>query len=158
MKAIKLKSIKPFGLISLVILSLVACGDKSSVSAGSATSTDIKARQNLMQDWRAANDILKGMMENPDNFDAATFKEQAQVTNASTPQMWTYFYDANAKGNSDDAVWSDATDFQAKKDEFDAAIQNLVATATNAQNADDVNVAFGAMAENCGRCHKVYKK
>ena len=157
MKAIKLKSIKPFGLISLVILSLVACGDKIS-NAGSATSTDIKARQNLMQDWRAANDILKGMMENPDNFDAATFKEQAEFINASTAQMWTYFHDANAKGNSDDAVWSDATGFQAKKDEFDAAIQNLVATATNAQNADDVNVAFGAMAENRGRCHKVYKK
>ena len=157
MKAIKLKSIKPFGLISLVILSLVACGDKSS-NAGSATSTDIKARQNLMQDWRAANDILKGMMENPDNFDAATFKEQAEFINASTAQMWTYFHDANAKGNSDDAVWSDATGFQAKKDEFDAAIQNLVATATNAQNADDVNVAFGAMAENCGRCKKKKKK
>ena len=157
MKAIKLKSIKPFGLISLVILSLVACGDKSS-NAASATSTDIKARQNQMQNWRAANDILKGMMENPDNFDAATFKEQAEFINASTAQMWTYFHDANAKGNSDDAVWSDATGFQAKKDEFDAAIQNLVATATNAQNADDVNVAFGAMAENCGRCHKVYKK
>lgn len=157
-KFVKMQSVKSFTLITLTALVLTACGDKAPAGASSATSTDVKARQDLMQDWRGANDILKGMMENPTNFDAATFKEQAEFISGSTTQMWTHFNDANAKGNSQDAVWSDATGFQTKKDEFDAAAQNLVAVATTAQSADDVNAAFGAMAEGCGSCHKVYKK
>ena len=158
LKSLKLQSVKSFGLIALTALALTACGDKAPAGASSATSPDVKARQDLMQDWRAANDILKGMMENPANFDAATFKEQAEFISGSTVQMWTHFNDANAKGDSQDAVWSDAAGFQTKKDEFDAATQNLVAVAATAQSADDVHTAFGAMAENCGSCHKVYKK
>lgn len=151
-----MKSLKSLGLITLSIFTLTACGEKTPAASGS--STDVKARQDLMQDWRGANDILKGMMENPSSFDAATFKEQAEFISAGTTQMWTHFGDANAKGEAQDAVWSDAAGFKAKQDEFNAAAQNLVAVAANAKTADEVNAAFGAMAEGCGSCHKVYKK
>ncbi len=151
-----MKALKSLGLITLSVLALTACGDKAPASAG--TSSDVKARQDLMQDWRGANDILKGMMENPASFDAAAFKEQAQFISDGTATMWTHFGDANAKGDAQDAVWSDTAAFKAEQDKFNAAAQNLVAVATNAKSADDVNAAFGAMAEGCGSCHKVYKK
>lgn len=75
-KFVKMQSVKSFTLITLTALVLTACGDKAPAGAGSATSTDVKARQDLMQDWRGANDILKGMMENPTNFDVATLKSK----------------------------------------------------------------------------------
>lgn len=153
----KLKSLT---LVALTLLTLTACGGESASTApaSNAGSDAVKARQDAMQDWRGANEILKGMMENPANFDVAVFKEQAEFINNSTAQMWSYFNDENAKGKAQDAVWTDAAGYKAKQDEFNAAIQNLVNVASSASSADDVSAAFGQMAENCGSCHKVYKK
>lgn len=150
--------LKSLALITLATLTLSACGGDKPSTSSDAGADQVKARQSAMQDWRGANDILKGMMENPASFDPATFKEQAEFINAGTAQMWSHFGDANAKGKAQDAVWTDGAGFQAKKDEFDTAVKNLVATASTAKTADDVKSAFGQMAEGCGSCHKVYKK
>lgn len=154
-------SIKHIALAMATVLTLTACGgDKAPASTAEAPAqTDsVKARQDIMQDWRGANDIMKGMLENPANFDAVTFKEQAEFIQKSTAEAWGHFGDANAKGKSQDAVWSDAQGFQAKKDEFDTALAELITVAGTAKTADDVAGAFGKMAENCGSCHKVYKQ
>lgn len=148
--------LKSLALIAITTLALTACGgDKG---ATGANADGVKARQDLMQDWRGANDIMKGMMEKPDTFDAASFKEQAEFIKNSNDTMWTHFADANAKGESQDAVWSDAAGFTQAKDKFSVAIINLAEAANTAKVAGDVEQAFGAMAENCGGCHKVYKK
>lgn len=141
------------------VITLTACGgDKTTNTEAPAQTDGVKARQNIMQDWRGANDIMKGMLENPNNFDSATFKEQAEFIQKSIAEAWGHFNDANAKGKSQDAVWSDAQGFQAKKDAFDTAVAELVTVAGTAKTADDVAGAFGKMAESCGSCHKVYKQ
>ena len=148
--------LKSLALIAITTLALTACGgDKG---ATDANADGVKARQDLMQDWRGANDIMKGMMEKPDTFDAASFKEQAEFIKNSNADMWGHFADANAKGESQDAVWSDATGFAAAKDKFSVAVINLAEAANNAKVAGDVEQAFGAVAESCGSCHKAYKK
>lgn len=155
-------SIKHIALAMATVLTLTACGgDKApaSTTEAPAQATDsVKVRQDLMQDWRGANDIMKGMLENPANFDAATFKEQAEFIQSNSAKMWEQFADANAKGKSQDAVWSDAQGFQAQKDAFDVAVAELVTVAGTAKTADDVAGAFGKVAESCGSCHKVYKQ
>lgn len=149
-------NIKHTTAIALLALTLSACGgDKG---ADTAQSDSVKARQNLMQDWRGANDIMKGMMENPATFDAATFKEQANFINSGNEAMWSHFADANAKGKSQDGVWTNAQGFTNAKDAFMTASANLAVQADTAKTAADVEQAFGAMAESCGSCHKVYKK
>lgn len=156
-------SFKHLALAVATTALLTACGGDNA-SSGSApaeqptANDEVKTRQNTMKDWRGANDIMKSMLENPASFDQATFLEQAQYIQSSTAQTWSAFSDANNKGKSQDAVWSDAEGFQAQKDLFDEKITALVEVATNAQSADDVQAAFGAMAETCGSCHKVYKQ
>ncbi len=142
--------------ITLTALALTACSSNKGDTSVNADS--VKARQDLMQDWRGANDIMKGMMEKPDTFDAASFKEQAEFIKNSNADMWGHFADANAKGESQDAVWSDAAGFAAAKDKFSVAVINLAEAANNAKVAGDVEQAFGAVAESCGSCHKAYKK
>lgn len=150
---------KKFLIIALAAFTLSACGgDKADTNTQGAQTDSVKARQDLMKDWRAANDIMKGMMEKPDTFDAATFKEQAEFINKGNDVMWSHFADQNAKGKSQDAVWTDAQGFSAKKDEFMTASANLAAQAGSAKSASDVEQAFGKMAESCGSCHKVYKQ
>lgn len=154
-------SIKHIALAMATVLTLTACGgDKApaSTSEAPAQSDSVKARQDAMQDWRGANDIMKGMVENPANFDAVAFKEQAESIQKSTATTWSHFADANAKGKSQDAVWTDAADFQAKKDAFDSAVAELVTVAGTAKTADEVAGALGKVGESCGSCHKVYKQ
>lgn len=148
-------NIKHLMAITFIAMTLTACGEDKGTDS---QSDSVKARQNLMQDWRGANDIMKGMMENPATFDAATFKEQANFINDSNQAMWSHFADANAKGKSQDAVWTDTQGFADKKDAFMTASANLAVQADTAKTAADVEQAFGAMAENCGSCHKAYKQ
>lgn len=153
---------KHIALTMATVLTLTACGgDKAPAEATSATpaTTDsVTARQDIMQDWRMSNETMKGMLENPANFDPAAFKEQAEAIQKSTATAWGHFADANAKGKSQDAVWSDAEGFKAQQQAFDTAVAELVTVAGTAKTADDVAGAFGKMAENCGACHKVYKQ
>lgn len=138
-------------------VALAGCGDNNTASDNSQK-TAIKARQDGMKDWRGANEIMKGMLENPASFDAATFKEQAKFISDSTATVWTHFSDPATKGGeAKETVWSDAAGFKAKQDEFNTAVANLVAVSETAKSADDVKVAFGSMAGNCGSCHKAYK-
>lgn len=131
---------------------LVGCGEKSNENAA------VKARQDLMQDWRAANEAMKKMIEQPDSFDAATFKERASFIATSNDEMWQHFNgEATKGGKSTDAVWSNAEGFTAAAETFAQAAKDLADKAATATTADEVNAAFGAMAENCGSCHKEFK-
>lgn len=143
---------KAVAIIAVGALTLTACSPKPE------SSSDVKARQDIMQDWRAANDIMKGMMEKPETFDAKAFKEQADAINASAASAWAHFAKQEEKGGSQDTVWTDAAGFKAKADEFTAAATALSAAAATATSAADVEAAFGKLGESCGSCHKVYKQ
>ncbi len=149
-------SLKKITLVTLALLVMTACS--KSADTASAGSTEVADRQALMKDWRAASDILKGMTENPANFDAADVKEQAKFLADGSAKMWTYFGDANAKGEATDAVWSDAAGFKAATENFNAAVAELNTVAQTATQVSDIEAALGKVGESCGSCHKVYKK
>lgn len=147
--------------VALTALALTACGGEKPADNQAATpaaSDSVKARQDLMQDWRAANDILKGMSDNPASFDAAVAKEQAQFLADSSTKMWEHFADANQKGKSQDAVWADAAGFKAAADKFNAAAAALNTAAQTATQITDLEAAMGQVGESCGSCHKVFKQ
>ena len=133
-------------LCALCALLLSACSNNSS-----ETNQDNAPAQALMRDWRAANDILKGMTENPANFNAARLQEQAQFFADSSPTMWSHF---------DKSLGTDANKvgFEAKAAEFDSAVAALLEASKNADDITDVDAAIGALGESCGSCHKLYKK
>lgn len=155
-----------FKLTALLLsatLALTACGgekpaETTSADNAPAASDSIKARQDLMQDWRGANDIIKGMLENPASFDAAVLQEQTKFLSESTAHAWTHFADPNQKGKSQDAVWADAAGFKAAADKFDTAVSALHTAAQTAKAASDIEAAFGQVGESCGSCHKVFKQ
>lgn len=151
--------------LALAVLTLVlsACNNSGDTAAPSATANstnndDVKTRQDLMQDWRGSMDILKGMQENPANFNADLVKEQADFLVESSTKMWTHFSDANAKGGSQDSVWSNSAGFKAAADNFNLAVSNLQAASQNAKELADVDGAIGVVGESCGSCHKEFKQ
>lgn len=148
--------------LAAATLALTACGKNetagASTAAAPADQSVVKAREDLMTDWRRANQTLKGMIENPSTFDAATFKENADKIANSTEQMWTYFEGEAAKGGeAADAIWTDAAGFKAETEKFTAAASALSAAAATASSAADVEKLYGEMASSCGSCHKGFR-
>lgn len=145
-------------LLATALITLISACSQNTPTTSTTSSTAVDSRQMLMKEWRAANETLKGMTENPANFDAAVVKEKAQHFVDTAPTMWTHFADSNDKGDAQDAVWSDAAGFKAKADEFTAAANALNTAAANATQLSDVEAQMNALGESCGSCHKVYKK
>lgn len=147
-------------LASIIMLTLTACGgsNHANFADSNATTSDVASRQALMKDWRSANDILKGMMENPANFDTALLQEQTQFLQDTSSEMWSYYNDSSATGNAKDTVWSDPTGFAEATANFDAAVMALNAAAQTATSPQDVERALGQVGEACGSCHKAYRR
>lgn len=146
-------------MVALLLTTLLtACSQPTTTAASGSASSDVASRQALMKDWRAANDIIKGMTENPAQFDAAVLKEQASFLSQSTQTMWSHFGDQSAKGDATDTVWSDPAAFKAATDQFDAAVNALNAAAQNATQASDIQAAVGQVGESCGSCHKQFRQ
>lgn len=157
-----MKLFAPLAFATAAVITLTACSNPSTPTEATAesnpASSDVASRQALMKDWRAANDIIKGMTENPASFDAAVLKEQTSFLADSSSKMWSHFADASAKGNSTDAVWNDPTAFKAATDKFDATVTALNTAAQTASSAADIEAALGQVGESCGSCHKVFKQ
>lgn len=148
----KHKSITTLAIIVATILTLGACSSKNTATE------DVKSRQNIMQDWRTSSDIMKGMIERPDTFDATTFKEQVDLISNSADDVWSHFDNEANKGGSKDSVWADAAGFKNKAHEFNMAVAELSTVVATATSPNDVQDAFGKVAESCGTCHKNYKQ
>lgn len=140
---------------TLICLSLVACNKEAATPTN--TTNDVATRQALMKDWRAANDIIKGMVENPDSFDKALLQEQTKFL-ADSHTMWAHFKDSNAKGKAQETVWSDTAGFNAAAQKFDDATTALNNAAQTATTAQDIAPFVGQVGESCGGCHKTYKQ
>ena len=157
-----MKLFAPLAFATAAVITLTACSNPSTPTEATAesnpASSDVASRQALMKDWRAANDIIKGMLEDPNQFNAAVLQEQTKFLADSSSQMWTHFANEANKGKSQDAIWTDAAGFKAAADKFNAAVANLNTVAQTAQSADDISAALGQVGESCGSCHKVFKK
>lgn len=144
-------------LLIVAIALLTACNNDTQTVATDPAAAHVSSRQDLMKDWRFANDTLKGMTENPTNFDATIAQEQAKIL-ADSQKMWAYFDDSAAQGKATQAVWSDKAGFDEAKSQFDTAVSALVAAAQTATTAQDIETALGQVGESCGSCHKKYKQ
>lgn len=144
-------------LILSATLALTACG-KDTASTPENANNAIKDRQNLMRDWRGANDIIKGMAENPTNFDTAVLKEQATFMNDSTAKMWEHFKDTTPNNKTNEAIGADPEGFKKASDDFDALIAELQSKSQTASSIADVEPLIGKINESCGACHKAFKK
>ncbi len=145
---------RTLAMITAATVALTACASNSSKEPEA-----VKARQDMMHDWKAAGEAMKGMMEKPESFDAKTFQERANAIANSTDQMWAHFEgEANKGGKSKDEIWKNAAEWTEEKAEFDEKAKALAAAAQTATTSEDVKAQFGAMMETCGTCHKEFRQ
>lgn len=139
--------------------SLVIAATAIVVTAGIAMAQDpIADRKAAMKSVggaaKAASAMLKGEMD----YDAAKALEALTTMNAVAKTFGTLFPEGTETGGettAKDTIWSDRAGFDAAVAKFEADTAAGVSAAP--ADLDAFKVAFGAVGENCGACHKVYR-
>ena len=144
----------------LIALAVMASGAGVAGSAHAQQKPEdvIKYRKAVMtvQSWnmRPMALMVKGQMP----FDAALFAWYAGVVQSTSFMLPDAFAAGSDKGDTKarPEIWSDAGKFKAAMDRFNADTLKLVA-ASKAGTLDAVKGPFGAVAKNCGGCHKEFR-
>ena len=158
MKTLLLATILP------ISLTFAACSNEPdaavSTEDGSVITVDdpIEARENTMKDWKDATGLMGDMLDNPESFDAETFKEQAQYLAEDANSPWQHFMDAEEQYEGETALWiTNADEFEADAMAFKQATANLNTAAQTATSAADVQAEFADVKNSCKECHSTFK-
>jgi cytochrome c556 len=118
----------------------------------------IKYRKAVMtvQSWNMRPMAL--MVKGQQPYDAALFAWYAGVIQSTSFMLPDAFLPGSDKGDTraKPEIWSNAAKFKQATDKFNADAAKLVA-ASKAGTLDAVKGPFGALAKNCGGCHKEYR-
>jgi cytochrome c556 len=144
----------------LVALAVIAgsAGFAGSVQAQQKPEDVIKYRKAVMtvQSWNMRPLAL--MVKGQQPYDAALFAWYAGVIQSTSFMLPDAFAPGSDKGDTKarPEIWKDAGKFKETMDRFNADTLKLVAAA-RAGNLEAVKGPFGAVAKNCGGCHKQFR-
>jgi len=144
----------------LVALAVIAgsAGFAGSVQAQQKPEDVIKYRKAVMtvQSWNMRPLAL--MVKGQQPYDAALFAWYAGVIQSTSFMLPDAFAPGSDKGDTRarPEIWKDAGKFKETMDRFNADTLKLVAAA-RAGNLEAVKGPFGAVAKNCGGCHKQFR-
>ena len=144
----------------LIALSVIA-GAAGSVNVAHAQQKPediIKYRKAVMvvQSWNMRP--MAAMVKGQQPYDAALFAWYAGVIQSTSFMMPDAFLPGSDKGDTraKPEIWKNADKFKQTMDGFNSDAAKLVA-ASKAGTLDAVKGPFGALAKNCGGCHKEFR-
>lgn len=128
--------------------------------AGSSALADpVADRQALMKERGKLVGGLSKVVKGEEAFDAAAVLTalQALQTNAEKFDVEALFPVGSDTGKTEAApkVWEDMAGFKAAEDKYLADVKAAAAAAP--ADVDALKTQFGAIAANCGACHKSYR-
>ncbi len=128
--------------------------------AGAAFAADdpIKARQAIMQKNQDAAKIAFGMAQGQVPFDAAQAAAAMKDLEDDMVVFPTLFPDGSDQGetSASPAIWQNMEDFKAHAAKLGADAK--VAEAAAADGLDAFKASLGAVGQDCGGCHELYRK
>jgi cytochrome c556 len=149
-------------LLTLFIASVLA-GLIPAVSAQqSKADTVIRYRQGLMNVMGWNIDQLGAMVRHTGALDAKEFALRAERLAALGPQIAEGFpkgtgsADKAAMNDAAPAIWSDATGFQAKIDEYMGETKKLL-DAAKANDDAQMRAQYRKVSDSCRGCHDTFK-
>jgi cytochrome c556 len=97
--------------------------------------------------------IVKGQAA----YDPVAIKTNVDLLMTLSTLPWAAFAAGTQGGNARPEIWSEASDFKQKQDQFQDKMRKLSAAA-NAGELDQLRVAFGEVGASCKACHDGYRK
>lgn len=129
-------------------------------SAFTNASDAVEYRQKAFSLIRENFAYMASMVRGERDFDADMFKTRAETLYHLSHVPFEAFTGAgeNATANSDalPVIWENWSDFEGKRDTFQAAVKELVAAAES-ENMREIRPKFMDTARSCQQCHQGYR-
>lgn len=141
-------------IIRIALAAVVAAVASTAVIA---QSDPIAARKGLMKGIGGANGAITQMLDGKVPFEAAKAKA-ALMTISDNAGKFGPLFPANSKDGDTaalPAIWENRSDFDAKIAKMSA---DAKAAADKVTDLDSLKAGIGAVRQNCGGCHNVYRK
>lgn len=132
----------------------LACLATLSFAHANVTSEAVKARMDLMTDFKAPLSLISRMARGSLDFDPERAAEAKQVLLAlaqDVPEKFSENVTEAASGSAPE-IWTNWEDFIAKSDAFTAAVQAL-----DASSPDGLKSGLAAIGGGCKSCHRMYR-
>ncbi|WP_194755374.1 c-type cytochrome [Aliidiomarina indica] len=148
---------------SISVIAITGLGITANHAAASAftTASDaVEYRQKAFSLIRENFAYMSGMVRGERDYDADAFKQRAQALYHLSYIPFEAFSGAgeNVTANSDalPVIWENWSDFEAKRDTFQAAVKELVNAAAS-ENMREIRPKFMDTARGCQQCHQGYR-
>ena len=138
-----------FGSLLLLIVPLLGQADHHD---------PIAQRQDIMSDTREALKPLVGMARGEVAFDAQTVSDSLAVFAHTADRAPSLFPEGSERGGDTEAkatIWSDRDGFNARFDDFSAAVAD--ARAADIQSLEALQPRLQAVLKTCKGCHDDYR-
>lgn len=152
----KYSSKKTF-LISTVALSLALTA--SAFAKSSPEEKAIEYRQGAFNMIGYHFGAMAGMMKGKMEFDAETFRKNAEAVATLSQFAGNGFIDGSYDGKTraKKKIAENMDDFNAKLETFQVESAKLAEAAAEAGDLEGLKPAFGALGQSCKACHKAYR-
>ena len=150
------------GKKTLLIISTVALGFTLTATALAKSSPEedaIEYRQGAFKMIGHHFGAMAGMMKGKMEFDAETFKQNAEAVATLSQFAGNGFIDGSYEGKTraKKDIADNMDDFKKKLETFQVEAANLAKAAEGASDLEGLKPAFGAVGQSCKACHKAYR-
>lgn len=150
------------GKKTLLIISTVALGFTLTATALAKSSPEedaIEYRQGAFKMIGHHFGAMAGMMKGKMEFDAETFKQNAEAVATLSQFAGNGFVDGSYEGKTraKKDIADNMDDFKKKLETFQVEAANLAKAAEGASDLEGLKPAFGAVGQSCKACHKAYR-
>ncbi len=150
------------GKKTVFLLSVVTLGLALTATAVAKSSPEEKAieyRQGAFKMIGHHFGAMAGMMKGKMEFDAETFKQNAEAVATLSQFPGNGFVDGSYEGDTraKKDIADNMDDFKQKLETFQVEAANLAKAAEGASDLEGLKPAFGKVGESCKACHKAYR-
>ena len=135
---------------------LTACG--GCAGAGSAKGPISEERTTAFKTMMPEYSSMGKMVKGDETYNVDQFKAAAATFSENARKPFDHFAsDPQGNGDSLPSVWEKPAEFNAERDKFLAAVDDLNAKA-QAGNLEEIKVAYGNVGASCKSCHDAFRK
>ena len=135
---------------------LAACGGGAGGESGKGPISEARttAFKTMMPEYSSMGKMVKG----DETYNVDQFKAAAATFSENARKPFDHFAsDPQGNGDSLPSVWEKPTEFEAEREKFLAAVDDLN-TKAQAGNLEAIKVAYGNVGASCKSCHDAFRK
>lgn len=141
-------------VLSGVLSAACSGGAGGGAAKGPVSEARTTAFKTMMPEYSSMGKMVKG----DETYNVDKFKAAAAIFSENARKPFEHFAsDPQGNGDALPAIWEKPADFDAEREKFLAAVDDLNVKA-QAGNLEEIKVAYGNVGASCKSCHDAFRK